>query len=57
MKSKLPKGLERAEVVSLIKTRAEIGTGTEEDPVRIATQYWDFKGELLFVTDEGVEEK
>lgn len=51
MIEKTPNGIESVKVISVIETRAEIGSGTEKDPVRVATQYWDFEGNLLAIID------
>lgn len=51
VKCKKPNGIESIKVIRVIETRAEIGAGTEKDPVRVATQYWDFEGNLLTVID------
>ena len=45
------KGTQSAEIIQVIKTTAKIGTGTEKDPARILTQYWDFEGHLLAEDD------
>lgn len=42
-----PRGTDSAEVVSVVKTQALIGAGTEDDPCRIVTQYWSLDGKLL----------
>lgn len=44
-------GMQSAEVIKVIQTRAKRGEGTEKDPVRIVTQYWDFEGHLLAEND------
>lgn len=41
------RGTDSAKVIQVIVTTALRGEGTEKDPVRIVTQYWDFKGNLL----------
>lgn len=46
-----PNGIKSVKVIPVIETIAEIGTGTEKDPVRMATQYWDMEGILLAVID------
>ena len=39
-------------VVQVIKLEARRGSGdTDDDPVRIITQYWDFEGNLLADVD------
>ena len=44
-------GIQSAEVIQVIQTRSKRGEGTEKDPVRIVTQYWDFEGHLLAEND------
>ncbi len=36
-----PDGTKSAKVVQVIETKAKRGLGTEKDPVREVTQYWD----------------
>ena len=41
-----------AEVIQVIKTTLEIrGAGSDDSPLRIITQYWDFDGNLLAEVD------
>lgn len=47
-----PRGTDSAQVVEAIRTKSLIGAGTEEDPVRVITQYWSFDGKLLAHNDE-----
>lgn len=47
----VPRGTDKARVVSLIETVALKGAGTEKDPVREVFQYWDFDGNLVAVKD------
>lgn len=42
-----PRGAEEAKIIQVIETKALIGYGTQADPVRHLTQYWDFEGNLL----------
>lgn len=42
-----PRGTDSARTRIVIETTALCGTGTEEDPSRIVSQYWDFNGNLL----------
>ncbi len=42
-----PRGTSSAEVMQVIKTTAARGSGSEEDPCRIVTQYWSLEGQLL----------
>ncbi len=39
--------IESVKEIKVIKTTAIIGEGTKENPVRVITQYWDLKGNLL----------
>lgn len=41
-----------AKIVPMIRTESEVGTGTQKDPVRMAFQYWDLNGKLLFIDDD-----
>lgn len=40
-------GTKNAKVIQVIETKAKRGLGTEKDPVRDVTQYWDFEGNFL----------
>ena len=51
-----PRGTDAAELITVIKTKALRGVGTDEDPCRIVTQYWDIKGNLLAESDPFIEE-
>ena len=42
-----PRGCDKAEVISVIKTVALKGAGTENDPCREVIQYWTLDGELI----------
>ena len=46
-----PRGTDSARLVTLIETRAIQGYGTDDDPVRTKTQYWDFDGTLVAEID------
>lgn len=46
-----PRGTDNARLVTLIETRAIQGCGTDDDPVRIKTQFWDFNGNLVAEID------
>jgi len=40
------------EIVQFIKTTlVKRGEGTDSDPVRMITQYWDFNGRVVFEID------
>ena len=36
-----------AKVIQVIETKSTRGKGTDADPVREVTQYWDFEGNLI----------
>lgn len=40
-----------AKVIQVIVTESVKGKGTEIDPYRVVTQYWDFDGNLLATRD------
>lgn len=44
-------GTASAKVIRVIETTAKRGSGTEKDPVRMVTQYWDLEGKLLAESD------
>lgn len=44
-------GTKSAKVIQVIETKAKRGLGTEKDPVREVTQYWDFEGNFLAEMD------
>lgn len=46
-----PNGTNSARVIQVIETKAKRGIGTERDPVREVTQYWDFEGKFLAEMD------
>lgn len=46
-----PRGTDSARVVQVIETKSIRGLGTEKDPVREITQYWDFDGNFLAEMD------
>lgn len=46
-----PTGTKSAKVIQIIETKALRGLGTEKDPVREVTQYWDFEGNFLAEAD------
>ena len=43
--------LTSAKIVKVIEVTATKGMGTEDDPVREITQYWDLEGNLLTEID------
>ena len=46
-----PNGTKSAEIIQVIKTIAKRGLGTEKDPAREVTQYWDLEGNFLAEND------
>lgn len=46
-----PRGTNSARVIQVIETKAIRGLGTEKDPVREVTQYWDLEGKFLAEMD------
>lgn len=42
-----PNGTKSAKVIQVIETKAIRGIGTEKDPAREVTQYWDLEGNFL----------
>lgn len=46
-----PDGTKSAKVIQVIETKAKRGLGTEKDPVRDVTQYWDLEGNFLAEMD------
>ena len=46
-----PNGVKGAKVTQVIETKAMRGLGTEKDPARVVTQYWDFDGNFLAEMD------
>ncbi|MBR3762226.1 MAG: carboxypeptidase [Lachnospiraceae bacterium] len=45
------RGTDSARVIHVIETKAIRGLGTEKDPARIVTQYWDLDGNFLAEAD------
>ncbi len=41
-----------AKVIQVIETKSTRGKGTDADPVRQVTQYWDFEGNLIGEKDK-----
>lgn len=50
-----PEGTKSAKVIQVIETKAVRGLGTEKDPVREVTQYWDLDGVWLADHDPEVD--
>lgn len=46
-----PRGTDSAKIIQVIVTEALKGKGSDNDPCRIVTQYWDFDGKLLAEND------
>ncbi len=46
-----PEGTKSAKVIRVIETKAKRGFGTEKDPAREVTQYWDLEGNFLAEMD------
>ena len=46
-----PRGADSAKVIPVIVTKSIRGLGTEEDMVRVVTQYWSLEGKLLAEND------
>ena len=46
-----PDGTQSAKVIQVIETKSKRGMGTEKDPVREITQYWDMEGNFLAERD------
>ena len=46
-----PNGTNSARIIKVIETKAKRGLGTEKDPVREVTQYWDLDGKFLAEMD------
>ena len=45
------KEVENVEIVELIKVTFKRGKGTEDDPIRVVSQYWDKENVLIFEKD------
>ena len=50
-------GVKKAKIIPVIQIATRCGTGTEEDPIRDAMEYWDTNGNLLCVVDAKKEIK
>ena len=50
-----PDGTKSAKVIQVIETKAKRGLGTEKDPVRDVTQYWDLDGNFLAEADNDAQ--
>lgn len=44
-------GTNSARIIRVIETKAKRGLGTEKDPIREITQYWDLDGKFLAEMD------
>ena len=47
----IPNGVKEAKVIQVIETKSVRGLGTEKDPARVVTQYWDLDGKFLAEMD------
>lgn len=56
-KTARPRGTDSAKVIQVIVTEALEGSGTQEDPCWIKTQYWSLDGQLLAVGPAAITEK
>ena len=45
------RGTDSAKIVHLIQTVAPMGSGTEDDPVRLVRQFWTLDGKPVFQLD------
>lgn len=52
-----PRGTDSAQVIQVIETKSLKGEGSDLDPCRIVTQYWDLEGKLLATDDVEQKEK
>ena len=50
-KKKVGGSVNLAKVIQVIETKSTRGKGTDADPVREVTQYWDFEGNLICEKD------
>lgn len=50
-------GSRSARVVNVILVETAVGRGTKDDPSRLIREIWSLKGELIAVSDPGLEEK
>lgn len=50
-KEKEGESVNSAKVIQVIQTKSTRGKGTDADPVREVTQYWDFEGNLICEKD------
>ena len=46
-----PNGVKEAKVIQVNETKSVRGLGTEKDPARVVTQYWDLDGKFLAEMD------
>lgn len=52
-----PRGTDSARVIRVIETRALKGSGTNNDPVRVVKQFWNFDGSLIAESDPFIDEE
>jgi len=46
-----PRGCDSAKVIQVIETKSARGSGKEDQPARIVTEYWSLEGKKLAETD------
>lgn len=49
-----PNGVKEVKVIQVIETKAMCGLGTEKDPARVVTQYWDLDGKFLAEANQDI---
>lgn len=49
------RGTDHAKVIQVIETVSLLGSGTEQDPLRMVRQYWSFEGCLLASSEQPVD--
>lgn len=50
-----PRGVDSAKLISVIETKSARGSGTEDQPSRIVTEYWSLDGKKLAERDPYLE--
>ena len=46
-----PRGVDSVRVITVIETKSARGSGSEEQPARIVTEYWSMDGKKLAESD------
>jgi len=54
MDKKRQTNLREAKVIQVIETKTVVGSGTENDLIRIVAAYWSFEGKLLAFRDPDI---